>query len=70
MARAWHGQMIMIFQDLDIVAVTTGHEGYPSSEFADAVSGSVKSDTTIPADAAGEKLLADKILDVSTDTAH
>jgi CubicO group peptidase (beta-lactamase class C family) len=70
MARGWHGQMIMIFPDLDIVAVTTGHNGYPSSEFADAVSGSVKSDTTIPADAAGEKLLADKILDVSTDTAH
>jgi hypothetical protein len=35
-----------------------------------AVSGSVKSDTTIPADAAGEKLLANKILDVSTDKAH
>jgi hypothetical protein len=40
------------------------------SEFADSVSGSVKSDTTIPADTAGEKLLANKIRDVSTDKAH
>ena len=70
MALGRYGQVIMIFPDLDVVAVTTGHKGYPSSEFADAVSGSVKSDTTIPADAAGEKLLANKILDVSTDKAH
>jgi CubicO group peptidase (beta-lactamase class C family) len=70
MAVGRYGQVIMIFPDLDVVAVTTGHKGYPSSEFADAVSGSVKSDTTIPADAAGETLLANKILDVSTDKAH
>ncbi len=70
MALGRYGQVIMIFPDLDVVAVTTGHKGYPQSEFADAVSGSVKSDTTIPADAAGEKLLANKILDVSTDKAH
>ena len=70
MALGRYGQAIMIFPDLDVVAVTTGRKGYPSSEFADAVSGSVKSDTTIPADAAGEKLLANKILDVSTDKAH
>ena len=70
MALGRYGQVIMIFPDLDVVAVTTGHKGYPPSEFADAVSGSVKSDTTIPADAAGEKLLANKILDVSTDKAH
>jgi CubicO group peptidase (beta-lactamase class C family) len=70
MAVGRYGQVIMIFPDLDVAAVTTGHKGYPPSEFADAVSGSVKSDTTIPADAAGEKLLANKILDVSTDKAH
>jgi CubicO group peptidase (beta-lactamase class C family) len=70
MALGRYGPAIMIFPDLDVVAVTTGHKGYPSSEFADAVSGSVKSDTTTPADAAGEKLLADKILDVSIDKAH
>jgi hypothetical protein len=70
MAVGRYGQVIMIFPDLDVVAVTTGHKGYQLSEFADAVSGSVKSDTAIPADAAGEKLLANKILDVSTDKAH
>ena len=70
MALGRYGQVIMIFPALDVVAVATGHKGYPPSEFADAVSGSVKSDTTIPADAAGEKLLANKILDVSTDKAH
>jgi CubicO group peptidase (beta-lactamase class C family) len=66
MAVGRYGQVIMIFPDLNVVAVTTGHKGYQLSEFADAVSGSVKSDTAIPADAAGEKLLANKILGVST----
>jgi hypothetical protein len=41
MALGRYGQVIMIFPDLDVVAVTTGHKGYPPSEFADAVSGSV-----------------------------
>ncbi len=67
MAVGRHGQVIMIFPGLDVVAVTTGHKGYLSSEFADAVSVSVQSDTALPADAAGEKLLANKILDVSTE---
>jgi CubicO group peptidase (beta-lactamase class C family) len=70
MALGRRGQVIMVFRDLDVVAVATGHKGYPPREFADAVSGSVKSDTTIPADAAGEKELANKILDVSTDKAR
>ncbi|HEX6564287.1 MAG TPA: serine hydrolase [Chthoniobacterales bacterium] len=70
MALGRYGQVIMIFPDLAVVAVTTGHKGYLPSEFADAVFGSVKSDTAIPADAAGEKLLANKILDVSTEKPH
>jgi CubicO group peptidase (beta-lactamase class C family) len=70
MAVGRYGQVIMIFPDLDAVAVSTGRKGYRLSEFADSVSGSVKSDTAIPADTAGEKLLANKIRDVSTDKAH
>ena len=37
------------------------------SKFADYISSSVKSDTSLPADAASAKLLANKILDVSTE---
>ncbi len=37
------------------------------SKFADTISRAVKSDTSLPADAAGAKLLANKILDVSTE---
>jgi hypothetical protein len=65
MAVGFHRQVIMVFPDLDIVAVTTGRDNYLLSEFADSISGSVKSDTSLPADAAGAKLLADKIRDVS-----
>jgi hypothetical protein len=60
----------MVFLDLDIVAVTTGRDKYRLSELADSISGSVKSDTSLPADAAGAKLPANKILDVSTEKAH
>ena len=36
-------------------------------EFADLITGAVKSDTSLPGDAAGAKLLVNKILDVSTE---
>jgi hypothetical protein len=39
----------------------------PMDEFVDLISGAVKSDTSLPADAAGAKLHTDKILDVSTE---
>ena len=61
------GQNIMIFPDLNVVAVTTGRAGWPLGELADYISNSVKSDTALPADEASAKLLADKILDVSTE---
>ena len=54
-------------RDLDIVAVTTGRDTFRLSEFADLVSGSVKSDEPLPADATSAKLLANKILDISTE---
>jgi CubicO group peptidase (beta-lactamase class C family) len=68
MAVGAYRQMIMVFPDLDVVAVTTGRaDNYSSSEFADTVSGAAKSDTSLKANAAGAKLLANKILDVSTE---
>jgi CubicO group peptidase (beta-lactamase class C family) len=45
MAVGHHGQLIMVFPDLDVVAVTTGRDNYPLSEFADSISRAVKSDT-------------------------
>ena len=68
MAVGRYGQRIMVFRDLDVVAVTTGRSGnYPLSKLSDYISSSVKSDTALPADATSAKLLADKILDVSTE---
>jgi len=67
MAVGYHRQVIMVFPDLDILAVTTGRGNYPFSKLADYISSSVESDTALPADAASAKLLANKILDVSTE---
>jgi CubicO group peptidase (beta-lactamase class C family) len=67
MAVGYHRQVIMVFPDLDVVAVTTGRGFYPLGELADYISSSVKSDRALPADAASAKLLANKILDVSTE---
>ncbi len=67
MAVGYHGQVIMVFPDLDVVAVTTGRDNYLLSKLADYISGSVKSDTVLPPDAASANLLANKILDVSTE---
>ena len=70
MAVGRYGQVIMIFPDLDIVVVTTGHKEYPLSEFAESIYRSAKLDTSLPADPVGAKLLADKILEVSTVKPH
>jgi hypothetical protein len=57
----------MIFPDLDMVAVTTSRATYSLSEFANLVTGTVKSDTELPGKQAGVELLANKILEVSTE---
>jgi CubicO group peptidase (beta-lactamase class C family) len=66
-ATGFNGQMVMVFPDLDIVAVTTARDSHNFGEFANFISSSVKSDTALPADAASAKLLADKIRAVSTE---
>ena len=70
MAVGRNGQVIMVFSNLDVVAITTGRENYRLGELADSISRSVKSDMVLPVDSAGAKLLANKILDVSTGKAH
>jgi hypothetical protein len=67
MADGYRGQVIMIFPDLDVVAVTTGRSNFSLNEFADLISSSVQSDTALPANPASVKLLANKILDISTE---
>jgi hypothetical protein len=48
--------------------VTTAQiDSYSLSEWSDSVTGSVRSDAALPHDAAGTKLLADKIEDVATE---
>ena len=61
MAAGYNGQVIMVLPDLDVVAVTTARDSHNFGEFAGFISRSVKSDTALPADTAGAKLLADKI---------
>ncbi len=65
LANGAYGQRIMVFPDLDVVAATTGRDFCSLSELVDYISSSVKSDTALPADAAGATLLANKIRAVS-----
>jgi hypothetical protein len=70
MAVGYHGQVIMIFPDSDVVMVKTGRGWCRLDKLADLVSSSVKSDTSLPVDGASAKLLANEILDVSNREAY
>jgi len=67
MAVGYRGQVIMVFPGLNVVAVTTSSHNFSLGEFADTVSGSVKSDMALPADAEGTKLLAEKTNEAMTE---
>jgi CubicO group peptidase (beta-lactamase class C family) len=67
LANGRYGQNIIVFPDLDVVAVTTGRVLFGVNEFADLISGSVRSDSAIPADPAGAERLVNRIRDVSTE---
>ena len=67
MANGYHSQLIMVFPDLDVVAVTTSRDFCPLSKLVDSISASVKSATALPPDGASATLLTNKILDVSTE---
>jgi CubicO group peptidase (beta-lactamase class C family) len=67
MANGYHSQLIMVFPDLDVVAITAGRDFCPLTKLVDSISASVKSATALPPDAASATLLTNKILDVSTE---
>lgn len=65
MAVGYHCQLIMVFSELDIVAVTTARDFCPFSKLVDDISGAVRSETALPADPAGADLLATAIRKIS-----
>jgi CubicO group peptidase (beta-lactamase class C family) len=67
MAVGHHGQVIMVFPELDMVAVTTSRSSYSLSAFASLVTGTVKSDTALTSNPASTEVLADKLLEASTE---
>jgi hypothetical protein len=67
MAVGYHCQVIMVLPELDIAAVITARDFCPFRTVAYFVSGAVKSETALPADPTGAKLLADVINAVSTE---
>ena len=67
MAVGYCGQVIMVFPELDVVAVATGRANFSLNEFADLVSRSVKQDTSFPVDPTSVRLLAEKIAEASTE---
>jgi len=67
MAVGNHGQLIMVFPELDIVAVTTARDYCPLGKLAGYISGAVKSATALPPNPAGADLLANAIRNVSTE---
>jgi len=67
MAVGYHGQLIMVFPELDIVAVTTARDYCPVGKLAGYISGAVKSATALPPNPTGANLLANAVLNVSTE---
>ncbi len=69
MAVGFHCQLLMVFPELDIVAVTTARDFCPFGRVAEDISGAVKSKTALPANPSGAALLATAIRNVSADKA-
>jgi CubicO group peptidase (beta-lactamase class C family) len=65
MAVGYHCQLIMVFPELDIVAVTTARGFCPLSKLADHISSAVKSKGALPSDPAGDDLLTNKLREIS-----
>jgi CubicO group peptidase (beta-lactamase class C family) len=65
MAVGYHCQLLMVFPELDIVAVTTARDFCPFGRVAEDISAAVKSKTALPANPSGAALLATAIRDVS-----
>jgi CubicO group peptidase (beta-lactamase class C family) len=61
MAVGYHGQLIAMFPDLDIVAAVTARNFVPFGKLSDYISSAVKSDTALPPDGEATHFLADTI---------
>jgi len=66
-AAGYNCQLIMVFPELDIVAVTTARDNCPHGRLADAISRAVKSETALAPDPGGANLLATAISNISTE---
>jgi CubicO group peptidase (beta-lactamase class C family) len=67
MANGLHGQLITVFPDLDVVAVTTARENVRSSALIDGVRAAVKSEAALPPNPDGAELLANAIKDAAVE---
>ena len=67
MAVGFQCQLLMVFPELDIVAVTTARDFCPFGRMVEGISGAVKSKTALPANPSGAALLATAIRNVSAD---
>ena len=66
-ATGKNGQLIAMFPDLDVVAVTTAREQVRYRALIDGVSGAAKSDSTLPPNPNAVEQLADAIKDVAVE---
>jgi hypothetical protein len=66
MTSGYKCQVIMVLPELDVVAVTTGRESCPLGKLADAISGTVRSDTALPASPEAAASLARALREIST----
>lgn len=67
MAVGWHGQLIAVFPDLDVVAVVTAHKFVPFHDVIRDVSAVVKSESALPPNPNDAELLAKAIKDVAVE---
>jgi hypothetical protein len=67
MAVGWHGQLIAVFPDLDIVAVVTARKFVKFGDVIDRVSAAVKSESVLPENPNAAELLEKAIKDASVE---
>ena len=67
MAVGWHGQLIAVFPDLDVVGVVTAHRFVRFGDVIDGVSAAVKSETALPPNPNAAEPLAKAIGDAAVE---
>ena len=67
MAVGWHGQLIAVFPELDIVAVVTAHRFVPFHDVIDGVFAAVKSESALPPNPNAAEALAAAIQDAAVE---